>query len=282
MFVSIKAGFSMACSLWRVLMSDKRLLVFPLLSTMGCVMVFLTFAVPALFNIQWFYQMGPHGLPSFRLPWWGYIFVFLYYYLFYFIVIFFNTALVSCVLIRFNGGQPTLELGLRAAMSRLPQILLWTAVAASVGMLLKMIESSNEKAAKFLSRVVGVVWTVITMFVIPILVVEKVGPFTAIKHSTQILKQKWGEVLGAKVGLGLLLFLLAIPAILLFLLAFVLFWKGVIVVGVITFALVFVYLAALAPVGAALNTILITALYQYAVTGEAPPGFDRQAIEDCF
>src|SRR5438067_13776703 len=102
MFVSIKAGFSMAGSLWRVLMSDQRLLVFPLLSTMGCVMVFLTFIVPALFNLDWF--ANPNGF-GFRMPWWGYTFVFLYYYLSYFVVIFFNTALVCCVLIRFNGGR---------------------------------------------------------------------------------------------------------------------------------------------------------------------------------
>jgi hypothetical protein len=279
MFVSFRAGFSMACSLWRVLMTDKRLLIFPLLSSMGCAMVFLTFAVPALFNMDVFWNQGGFG---FRMPWWGYPFVFLYYYLCYFTIIFFNTALVSCVLIRFNGGEPTLETGLRAAMSRLPQILAWAAVAASVGMILKMIERTNEKVARFLARLFGVVWTVITMFVIPVLVVEKVGPFTAIKRSTQILKEKWGEVLGAKIGLGLLSFLLAIPGILLFLLAFLLFFKEMIVAGVIVFALMFLYFIALAPVLVALGVILNTVLYQYAVTGNPPLGFEREAIESCF
>src|SRR5262249_35794749 len=140
MFARISAGFALAVSLWRGLVSDKRLLIFPFLSSMGCVMVFLTFAVPSLFNVHWFLDAHPHGFFGFRVPWWGYIFGFLYYFLYYFTIIFFNTAMVSCVLIRFNGGEPTVEGGLRAALSRLPQILMWSLVAATVGVILKTIE----------------------------------------------------------------------------------------------------------------------------------------------
>jgi hypothetical protein len=149
-------------------------------------------------------------------------------------------------------------------------------------MVLKMIERTNERAAKFLSRLIGLVWTVITMFVIPVLVVEKVGPFTAIKRSTQILKEKWGEVLGAKIGLGLLSFLLALPGILLFLLAFLFFFKEMVVAGLIVVALTILYFIALAPVLVALGVILNTVLYQYAVTGNPPLGFEREALESCF
>jgi hypothetical protein len=48
-----------------------------------------------------------------------------------FVIVFFNTALVCCALMRFNGGNPTLGDGLNAAMARLPQILGWVLLTAT-------------------------------------------------------------------------------------------------------------------------------------------------------
>ena len=38
---------------------------------------------------------------------WVYGFLFAFYFCNYFVIVFFNAALVSCALIRFNGGEPT-------------------------------------------------------------------------------------------------------------------------------------------------------------------------------
>src|SRR5262249_39867725 len=150
----------------------------------------------------------------------------------YFVIIFFNAALVSCALMRFNGVEPTLGDGLRAASLRLPQILLWALVSATVGMILKAIENSSEKVGQFISGILGMVWTVITYFVVPVLVVEKTGPFAAISRSTSILKKTWGESLVGGIGITLFIFLLALPGILLlFVAGAVLAMNNMIVVG---------------------------------------------------
>lgn len=93
-------------------------------------------------------------------------------------------------------------------MSRLPQIFAWALVSATVGVLLKLVENAHEKIGQFISAILGTAWTVVTFFVVPVLVVEKVGPFEAIKRSIALLKKTWGEALAGNFGLGLFMFLL--------------------------------------------------------------------------
>src|SRR5262249_48661246 len=123
--------------------------------------------------------------------------------------------LVSCAVMRFNGQEPTLGDGFRAAASRLPQILAWSLVSATVGVVLKVIENANEKVGQFISAILGTAWSVVTFFVVPVLVIEKVGPFQAVARSLAILKKTWGEALVGGIGLGLFKFLLLLPGFLL-------------------------------------------------------------------
>src|SRR5262249_36395741 len=210
MFERLQASFALARSSWQVLWTDKRLIVFPILSGIGCLLVMAGFALPFIAQ--------PHLLdflnnkaPGNHVPPWVYVVGFAYYFCSYFVVIFFNAALISCALIRFNGGTPTVADGLQAAASRLPQILAWALVSATVGLILKLIESANEKVGEFVSALLGTAWTVLTYFVVPVLVVERVGPIQAIKRSMKILRKTWGEALIGNIGIGFFMFLLALP-----------------------------------------------------------------------
>src|SRR5262245_28462128 len=211
MFDRIAASFELARSSWHVLRQDKQLSVFTILSGLGCLLVLLSFAVtPTAFRAWEFLDDGQGNL---QLPWWAYAVAFAFYFCNYFVIIFCNAALVSCALMRFSGHQPTIAAGFQAASSRLPQILGWALVSATVGMVLKAIENAHEKAGQFISSLLGVAWTVMTYFVVPVLVVEKVGPFAAIGRSMQILRKTWGEALVGKIGLGFFVFLLSLPGI---------------------------------------------------------------------
>ena len=57
------------------------------------------------------------------MPIWAYVVAFAFYFCSYFVIIFCNAAIISCALIRLNGGEPSIGDGLAAAGSRLPQIL---------------------------------------------------------------------------------------------------------------------------------------------------------------
>ncbi len=282
MFERIAASFALARSTWQVLLSERKLLMFPILSGLGTILVALSFATPFVIHPQLLaFLVDKQEADGKGVPVWFYVVVFAFYFCSYFVIIFCNAALISCALIRFNGGEPTVADGLNAAGSRLPQIAAWALVSATVGMILKLIENAHERVGEFISSLLGLGWTVLTYFVVPVLVVEKVGPFEAIRRSTQILRKTWGEALVGNVGISLVMLLLAIPGILLAVIGIFLCTK-VLALGLTVLALAGLYILLLSAAGSALNGIFLTALYQYAANGQVPDGFDRDNMEQAF
>jgi len=281
MWNKLANGWSLAGSSWQLLWQDKKLLVFPLISGVCCFLVILAFCVPFLANPE-LLDFPQDAQGHTQVPLWVYPVLFAFYFVNYFVIIFFNSALISCAVLRFNGQEASLADGLAIAASRLPQILAWALVSATVGFLLKLIESAHEKVGEIVSAVLGTAWSVITYFVVPVLVVEKVGPFAAIQRSLALLKQSWGESLAGQVGIGLIMFLLLLPAILLFLMGLMFLANGVALLAIAVMALAVVYFLIWSAVGPAIHGIFLAALYQYATSGTAPAGFDQRALRGAF
>jgi hypothetical protein len=281
MFDRISNSFALARSSWQVLRTDKQLIVFPIVSGIGCLLVLLSFALPFIAHPDWLNFLDGKANNAERVPLWIYPVVFAYYFLNYFVIVFCNAALISCAIVRFNGETPTVGDGFRAAASRLPQILAWSLVSATVGLILKGIENANEKAGQFISAILGTAWTILTYFVVPVLVVERAGPVTAIRRSMSILRKTWGEALVGNWGIGLFVFLLMLPGFLLFVLAAAAFAASA-AAGIALIVLGVLYLALASAAGSALHGIYLGALYQFAAFNRVPEGFDRHTIERAF
>lgn len=281
MFERISRGFRLALSAWNVLYTDKKLIVFPIISGLSCLLVLASFLVPlvVLANNG---TIKVEGDENTGLPLWFWAVLFAFYFVNYFVIVFFNAALVSCALQRFNGQSPTIVGGLSAAAARLPQILAWALVSATVGILLRIIESAHEKVGEIVSAVLGTGWTILTYFVIPVLVVEKVGPFGAIRRSFELLRKTWGEALAGGVGMGLFQFLLFLPGILAIIAGGYLAASVAMTLGITVLVLGVLYLLLAAAVSAALDTIFLGAVYQFAAFQQVPTGFDANTIEHAF
>jgi len=195
------------------------------------------------------------------------------------VIVFFNSALVACAIIRFNGGDPTLGDGLQAAGSRLPQILGWSLVSATVGFLLKMLESRSEKLGTFVAGLLGLAWSIATFFVVPVIVVEKLGPIDAIRRSGSILRRAWGESFVANQGIRLFVFLFSLVACLPALLGVLSHVPALMITGI---AISVVAILIISAVSAALHTILLAAIYVYAADGRVPDAFDRGTLQNAF
>jgi len=284
MFDRISSGFRAAGDCWGILRQDKKLLLFPLVSGICCIIVLLSFVVPMVVVrpqaiVAVFNQQNPRAGAA-NLPWWFYALVFAFYFCNYFVIYFFNAALVHCALLHFKGVPVTVGDGLQAATRSLPHILAWSLVSATVGLILKAIESHRE-GGRFISGLLGTAWSIVTYFVVPVLIVEKVDPFTAIKRSTQILRNTWGEALGGRIGIGWALLPFWLIAIVLavggaFLCATVL------PLGLALIALAVVCMITIGLVSSALGTILQSGLYLFATEGQVPNGMDRDVLQHGF
>ncbi len=281
-FDKIRKGWSLTLSSWNQLRQDKQLVLFPILSGIACFLILAAFLAPVLLNVDLLKALandekkGGDGL-----PFWVYVVTFVYYFCTYFVVIFFNSALIGCAVLRFNGQPASLGDGLSIAASRLPQILAWALVSATVGLLLKMLENAHERVGQIVSALLGTAWSVLTFFVVPVLVVEKVGPFDAIQRSVKLSKATWGEALAGHMGISFFMFLAALPGILVLVLG-IMALHSILPIGILLIEVAVIWLLILSAVGPALNGIFLAAMYQYATTKETPAGFDSDVMASAF
>ncbi len=118
---------------------------------------------------------------------------------------------------------------------------------------------------------IGLAWSLLTFFVIPIMVFEGKGVFASIKRSGQLIKSTWGENIVADASIGLATFLLAILGIVpLFLVGF---FVGLGTAFLVTLGIVVVYWLALAILSSSLQGIFVAALYNYAKNGKMPHAY---------
>lgn len=258
---------------WKVLMLDKELLVFPLMSGIASFLVLATFIGGAL--AAGVTRTGSAAASDAVA--WGLLFA--YYFVNYFVIVFFNSALVACAMIRFQGGNPAVEDGMRAARARLPQILAWALLAATVGVVLRVIQERVPAVSKFVLGLLGAAWTIATYFIVPLLVIEKLGPFDAVKRSVTLMKQTWGETLASNVGIGLVFGLGTIAFLVLGVSATVVLFGLTGSTGVLIACIVLIVacLVAAALIASALNTIVTSALYLYAAEKKVPRAFEGVA-----
>jgi hypothetical protein len=268
----IARTWSLMSACWQVLRKDKALLVFPICSGISCLLVLASFALPLYFSGHW--QPPSRGAETAQqIAYYGVLFLF--YVCNYFVIIFFNAGIVACATMRLSGGNPTVGDGFRAAISRLPVIVGWAVISATVGVLLRIIEDRSAKVGQIVAAFLGGAWTLVSFLVVPILVVENKNPFAALRDSTMLLKKTWGERLIGGFSFGLIFLLLSIPAVLLIVAAFFSGSAPLIITGI---ALAVVYFLVLALVQSALQAIFQAAIFLYARDGQVAEGFSDELL----
>jgi hypothetical protein len=206
------------------------------------------------------------------------------------IAVFFNAALIFCALRVHAGEEPSIRAGLAAAAGRLPQILGWALVSATVGVALSALQNMLKENLGFLGSLIGGLfefgWTVVSYFVLPVLVVEGLGPIAALRRSSGILRSKWGESLAGEARFGLLGILFFLQALLLFFigLALALSYGPTALAGLgpILMTLGVLYGITIVVVLQALGIIFQSGVYLYATTGQVPPSLDPELVEGTF
>jgi hypothetical protein len=279
LFDRFARSWELAGECLRLLMQDKRLLVLPLLSTIAIVVLTASFAVPLAPLLRSHLGSGSaRGLSTLT-----YVGLFLFYWLQYTVIIFFNTALVEVAMRRFDGEDARIGDGLRRAVSLLPVILVYAAIAASVGTLLRLIAERVGIVGRIVVGLIGFVWSVATALVVPVLAAENVGPIEAIGRSAELIKKAWGEDIIGNVGIGFAFGLVMVGTVLVGgLLVMAAFGAQRFTLGVLLLVLAILAVCLLALAQATLQGIYSAALYRYATGDPATGGIDRDLLDGAF
>ncbi len=196
------------------------------------------------------------------------------------IAVFFQVALVFGVNAIMDGEQPTLGWCIGQARGRIGKILAWSAVSATVGVILRLIggaaaESNNIIAVilGFLIRFLGqAAWALASFFVVPIIVVQNQGPVASMKESVHLVKATFGTLIRSSVRFGIYQLVAVLAAIAIFGGGVVMVFGGgaLVIPGVITIGIAIIGFAVIGCIfsvfGAALNAVM----YRYATTGQLP------------
>lgn len=260
-----------------VLRADKELIVFPVVSAIAVVIVTVSFALPMLLTS--FVDAVVAGGATVL----GAVVLFLFYLAQYFVIFFANSALVGAVMIRLRGGDPTIGDGFRIAFDHVGAILGYALISATVGMILRWLSERTGAIGQIAISLLGLAWNIATYLVVPVLVVEGVGPVDGIKRSVALLRKTWGEQIVGNFSIALVFGLLALLVTLL--------GVGSIVLAVMAESVVLIVLAVLAVVlllvflalaSTTLSGIYTAAVYRYAVTGETGGFFREDLVEQAF
>jgi len=199
------------------------------------------------------------------------------------VIFFFNAGLVGAALIRLDGGNPTFSDGFRIASSRMGTIAGYALIAATVGMVLRIIQERVGLVGRIVVGLIGMGWNLATYLVVPVLVTRDVGPVDAIKESASIFKETWGENVVGQIGLGAafgFIFVLVFIASAFIIIVAAMAHSAFLIALAITLAIVAIAVTGL--VQAALGGIYSAALYRYATTGNETEGFDAGAMKLAF
>ena len=263
----------------RLLLEDKRLLVFPLMSSLAIVVLTASFAVPLA---RTFGSPAGHGAAH-GLSTLSYLALFVFYWLQFSVIIFFNTALVEVAIKRFDGEDAGIGDGLRRAAALLPVILIYAAIAAFVGTLLRIVAERVGIIGRIVIGLIGFAWSVATALVVPVLAAENVGPLEAIGRSVELIKKAWGEDIIGNAGIGVVFGLVMVVTTLGGgFLAMAAFAAHRLALGALLLVLLILALCLLALANATLQGIYSAALYRYASGDSATGGIDRSLLEGAF
>lgn len=274
--------FSRTCELVKqsfvILRSDKQLMLFPVFSAISCLLVTAIIAtggmllvMPAMASAAANGQpFHPNQSPLFLLG------MFTMYVANYFVIVFFNVALVGVANSRLMGGNWTFRDGIELAWARKGTILQWAFVAATVGMILRAVEERLGLIGRLVMRIIGVAWALACYFVVPVLAFEDLSPIAAIKRSSKLFRDTWGEKVIGGLSFSLVSLVLMLPGFGLWFVAIVLGGIKGLLAG---FALLTLYLLMLSVIMSAVQGIFNAALYRYACFQQVPPAFDADLVK---
>ena len=274
MFSKVKHGYTICKRSLGVLRQRPQLLAFPLVSSV-LVLAVLAILGGTVLEVASIADPGSDGAMDGLLDvaagiddgttseLWLYGALFVAYFVSTAIATFFTAALTHCVAAQFRGESVGFRDGLGAAWRARRKVLVWAVAAATVGVVIQLLEDRFDSVGAIAASIFNASWAVLTFFIVPVLVLDDVSARGMFRRSVETFRGTWGETVTVSLGVGT--FVLLATVVPLVVLA-ALFVAGVAPLVVVALAIVTVALAAL--VGQALSAIARTALYLSAREGD--------------
>jgi hypothetical protein len=274
----IRASYLLTIESFELLKKDKEVMLFTVLSIVTNIIVCAIFVGLALMvffftkDAAWMQDIKNNERLASGI---GFGIFFLLYICIYFVTVFFEAGVVTIVYARINGQDLSFKDGLHNAQAHAGKLFAWALLAATVGMVLRYIAERSKLLGRLMAYFLGALWSIVTFFMVPTLILENAGIGESIKRSGATFKNTWGETLIINFSTSLFFGALMLVAFLLFLATFLTENIYIIVPAGILFAL---FIVVTLIVSATLNSIFRVVLYTYAKYQKLSDDFSPELI----
>ena len=197
------------------------------------------------------------------------------------ITVFWNAAIIASAHERLTAGtNPSFSYGIKQAMKCLPQIVIWGLISGTVGLIISAFESmqdSKNPGVAFLGGIISLMiryaWWITTFFVVPMIVLDKIGIGESMSKSPELFEQTWGEDVVSTTGTGIINVLVCLLIVVIGL------PLGVLLGDVLGFLLVLVGIGVSVLFFSACEAVNRASLYYFAKTGESPPYAQKYGLD---
>lgn len=260
-FDRLRQGITLLIDSLHLMRNHPRLLAFPLIGGLAGV-AFLTLFLGITFGAMQFQPTGAFLI--------GLIFAYLGMT---FISTLFTAGLVHQTRHAMYEGTVSVRAGLAGAWEVKGRLLVWSIIAATVGAVLNSSQESGSRSSAGLGALFGIAWTLLTFFIVPVIVFERAGLRDMFTRSASTFKDTWGETPIGLGGVQLVSLVIALPAV----------GVGILIHNtvqpILGIAIVVAGVATAFLVSQTLQGVIKTALYMYATEDTAPPEFDNVDFE---
>ncbi len=266
----MRRGWHLGYRSLRIVLTDKTLLLFPMIPFTTAIAVIASFAAIAGTDDLLWTLFFVNSLKHMRYLALGYAIVAT-------VSVFFSLGLVACARIRIDERDSKFMDGMLAGLRKFHWVVLWALISWTIGPILNLLDHLRY-TSQWVQRITKTNWSQLSYFLLPILVNDNVNMFSAIRRSTTTTAKAWGKGAVSQLGFMWFFWIMNIPTIILIIL-------GVYREGPWPSSLTFVVLAMVyftILIYQTASAILSVVLYKYAQNGTVVEGFDEAWMKEAF
>lgn len=255
---------------WAVIKGNKYLLAFPIIGFLASLIPLAVFWIPA--GVLWLNDQTVAGIAL------AIIGIFANQ----IVLSIASGGLVAAADTELSGGDSSVGHGIGRSIARIIPLIGWALIATVVNVIVGLIRGNSQSNVVDAVRNIAAagvlaMWSLITFFVVPFIMLDGQGPIGAIKKSTALFKEKWGLQIfgGVRIG-GIVGLITILPGMLLVALGFfattvgdavfVAGGVGLVVIGILLFMVGALVLSTM-------RGIFSVVLFRYAKDGVVEGGF---------
>lgn len=285
----IKTGWILFKESWQIIRNDETIFRFVIMSAIFSFIFFVIYLVALIaghniFTVKTTVYNGSSNSSQYSLTPLGLLITVIYYIIAYFVVNLYTAGLVANVLDRFKGQKQAYRVYMKLAWSKAGKLFVFSTIEATIGLLLRLIAERSRILGRIVASLLGFVWSIVRLFVVPIIVDQDESPIPAIKDSTKLLIATWGENIVGRVSMSGALFLIAL--LIMLPVAIVLFFVGALIAGVYgaigAGAIVVLMFLVFVVISNAAESVLNVSLYYYAKYNQLPPVYSPELLNSVF